>query len=89
MQQYHSNLSILLPPFFQSPRGVPLLKMVEVLFVGGKFSELMPLRELKRLKNNSNMEFLQYFLWAFYSMESKKEATVTAIKLAPSLQIKL
>ena len=62
MQQYHSNLSILLPPFFQSPRGVPLLKMVEVLFVGGKFSELMPLRELKRLKNNSNMEFLQYFM---------------------------
>ena len=57
--------------------------------MGGKFSELMPLRELKRLKNNSNMEFLQYFLWAFYSMESKKEATVTAIKLAPSLQIKL
>lgn len=46
----------------QSPRGVPLLKMVEVLFVGSKFSELMPLRELKLLKNNGNMELLQYFL---------------------------
>ena len=53
----------------QSPRGVPLLKMVEVLFVGSKFSELMPLRELKLLKNNGNMEFLQYFLRAFYSIE--------------------
>ena len=46
--------------------------MVEVLFVGGKFSELMPLRELKLLKDNGNMEFLQYFLWVFYSMEPQK-----------------
>ena len=53
----------------QSPRVVPLVKMVAVLFVGGKFSELMPLRELKRLKNNANMEFLQYVLWAFYSIK--------------------
>jgi len=62
-------MSISLPPFVQSPRVVPLVKMVAVLFVGGKFSELMPLRELKRLKNNANMEFLQYVLWAFYSIK--------------------
>lgn len=62
-------MSILLPPFVQSPRGVPLIRMVEVLFVGGKFSGLMPLGELKLLNNNANMKFLQYLSWAFYIME--------------------